>query len=130
MSGLYNDLSIDGLDNINLVFSSKCKIFGVPGARCSECNKVLKMQNVKRQRKEKRIGINPKCNKRYLSKEEVVFQLSQEKSKRINAERRERYWRDKFENECVRMDDEDNADLSPMLQNVAKEKVSEEMACL
>lgn len=130
VSGLYNDLSNDGQDNINLVFSSKCKIFGVTGARCSECNKVFKMQNFKRQRKEKRIGINPKCNKRYLSKEEVVLQLKQERSNRINAERREKYWRDKFENECFRMDDEDNADLSTMLQNVAKEKVPDEMACL
>ena len=28
------------------------------------------------------------------------------------------------------MDDEDNADLSSVLQNVAKEKVPDEMACL
>ena len=28
------------------------------------------------------------------------------------------------------MDDKDNADLSSMLQNVAKEKVSDEIACL
>jgi len=28
------------------------------------------------------------------------------------------------------MDDEDNADLSTMLQNMAKEKVPDEMACL
>ena len=34
------------------------------------------------------------------------------------------------ENECFRMDDEDNVDLSTMLQNVAKEKVPDEMACL
>lgn len=88
--GLYNDLSNDGQDNINLVFSSKCKIFSVTGARFSECNKVFKMQNFKRQRKEKRIGINPKCTKRYLSKEEVVLQLKQERSNRINAERREK----------------------------------------
>ena len=130
VSGLYNDLSNDGQDNINLVFSSKCKIFAVPGARCSECNKLFKMQKVKRQRKEKRTGINHKCNKRYLSKEEVVLQLKQERSNRINAERREKYWRDKFQNECFRMDDEDNTDLSTMLQNVAKEKVPDEMACL
>lgn len=130
VSGLYNDLSNDGQDNISLVFSSQCKIFAVAGARCSECNKVFKMQNKKRQRKEKRIGINPKCNKRYLAKEEVVLQLKKERSNRINAERREKYWRDKFENECFRMDDEDNADLSTMLQNAAKEKVPDEMVCL
>lgn len=130
VSGLYNDLSNDGQDNVNLVFSATCKILSVPGARCSECNKVLKIQNVKRQRKERRISINPKCNKRYLSKEEVVLQLKQERSNRINAEKREEYWRDKFENECYRMDDGDNADLSSLLQNVAKEKVPDEMACL
>ena len=44
--------------------------------------------------------------------------------------RREKYWREKFENECYRMDDEDNADLSTMLQNVTKEKMPDEMECL
>ena len=94
VSGLYNDLSNDDHDNNDLVFFAKCQIFGVPGARCSECNKLFKNQNVKRQRKERRIGINLKCNKRYLSKEEVVLQLKQERSNKINAEKREKYWRD------------------------------------
>ena len=109
VSGLYNDLSNDGHNNNNLVFYAKCQIFGVPWACCSECNKLFLIQNVKRQRKERRIGINPKCNKWYLSKEEVVLQLKQERSNEINAAKREKYWRDKFENECYRMDDEDNA---------------------
>ena len=122
VSGLYNDLSNDGQENINLVFSAKCKIFSVPGGCCSECNKLFKIQNIKRQRKERHIGITPKCNKQYLPKEEVVLQLKQERSNKINVEKREKYWRDKFENECYSMDDEDNADLSLMLQNVAKEK--------
>ena len=130
VSGLYNNVSNDGQDNIYLVFSSKCKIFAIPRACYSECNKVFKLQNVKRQHKVKCIGINPKCNKQYLSKEEVVLQLKQERSNRINAERREKYWRDKLENECFRMDDKNKTDLSTMLQNVAKEKVPDEMACL
>ena len=92
VSGLYNDLSNDGQDNINLVFTVKYKIFGVPGACCSECNKLFKIQNVKRQRKERSISIKPKCNKWYLSKEEVVLQLKQERSNKINAEKREKYW--------------------------------------
>ena len=49
VSGSYNDLSNDDQENINLVFSWKCRIFGVNGACCSECNKVFKMQNIKRQ---------------------------------------------------------------------------------
>jgi len=64
-----------------------------------------------------------------LSKEEVVLKLKQERNNRINAERREKYWR-RFENECYRKDDEDNADLSMMLQNVTKEKMPGERACL
>ena len=55
VSGLYNDLSNDGHDNNNLVFFATCQILGVPGARCSECNKLFQIQNVKRQRKERRI---------------------------------------------------------------------------
>ena len=89
VSGLYNDLSNDDQENINLVFSWKCGIFGVNGARCSEWNEVFKMENIKRQRKEKCIRINPKCNKRYLLKEEVVLKLKQERNNRINAEERE-----------------------------------------
>lgn len=89
----------------------------------------VKVQKFKQQRKEKRMGIHPKCNKRYLSKE-VTLQLKQERKARVNAEKRAKYWKDKFENESVTVEDDDHVDLSTMLNSVPKDKVPEEMACL
>ncbi len=129
VTGSFKDLSGDGPEAVK-AFSSKCKIFSPPGARCSECSKLLKLHNVKKQRKERRIGIHPKCNKRYLSKEEITLQLNQERKSRKNAEKRAKYWKDKFVNEAVRMEDDHHNDLSAMLKDVPKEKVPEDMICL
>jgi len=40
--------------------------------------------------------IRPHTNKRFLSKREVVQQLAQERQPRQNAEKRECYWKDKY----------------------------------
>ena len=103
-------------------FSSQCKIFSLPGSRCSECNNLLKVNNLKKQRKEKRAAIHPKCNKRYLTKEE--------ENARINVEKREKYWKQKFEEESVKLEDDDHGDLSAMLNGIPQNKVPEEMTCL
>ena len=60
--------------------------------------------------------IHPKTNKRFLSKEEITTQLHQERQKKLNAEKREKRLREKFEAECVEMTDEDHADLSVMFK--------------
>lgn len=126
----YKTLEQQTENEVNKFFSLKCLVFSPPGSKCSECRQLLKLHNTKMQRREKRVGIHPKCNKRYLRKEEVVLQVHQEQKRRVNAEKRERYWREKFENESVEVQNDDNSDLTCIFQGVAKEKVPEEMACL
>ena len=63
-------------------------------------------------------------------REELNVLLQNERTARLNAERRERYWRGKFDSEAVELEDDDHRDLSQMLTNVPKEKVPEEMLCM
>ncbi len=50
-----------------------------------------------------------------MSKQDVVVQLGKEKQRRINAEAREKYWRDKFKEEALVLQEQDHSDLSTML---------------
>ena len=56
--------------------------------------------------------------------------MHQEQKGRFNAEKRERYWRKKFENESVEVQNDVNSDLTCICQGVVKEKVRKETACL
>ena len=111
-------------------YSLKCKVFSPPDSKCPECRHLLKLHQSKVKRRQKREGIHTKCNKRYLSKEEVVLQLHHERKRRLNAEKREKYWKDKFNDESIEIESGDNDDLTSMFQGLSKENVPEEMACL
>ena len=50
-------------------FSTKCKVFSLPGGGCAGCKKVLRAHTSRKCRMEKGTDINPRCNKRYLRKE-------------------------------------------------------------
>ncbi|XP_044179618.1 uncharacterized protein LOC122961098 [Acropora millepora] len=113
-----------------ITFSAKCKIFVVSGAFCSECNYLSKLHNRKTQRQEKRMGICRNCNKRYLTKGDVVLQLNRERKQRLNAEKREKYRKEKFLEESVQLEDGDHADRTTMLRTVPKENIPEELECL
>ena len=63
------------------------------------------------------MGISWNCNKRYLTKEDVVLQLNQERKQRLNAEKREKNWKEKFLEESVQLEDGDHADLTTMLRS-------------
>ncbi|KAK2555828.1 hypothetical protein P5673_022469, partial [Acropora cervicornis] len=128
--GSFKDLGNENMPKTTITFSAKCKIFAVSGASCSECNYLLKLHNRKTQRREKRMGISRNCNKRYLTKEDVVLQLNQERKQRLNAEKREKYWKEKFLEESVQLEDGDHADLTTMLRTVPKENIPEELECL
>ena len=130
ITGCFKDLVRDNEEKRAITFSSKCKIVSVPGACCSECNNLWKLHHVKRQRREKRMGIHRNCNKRYMTKEDVVFQLNEERKARVNAEKRERYWKEKFLNESVQIEEEDHTDLSNILRGVAKENLPGDIECL
>ena len=130
VTGSFKDLSKEKQERSTVAFSSKCKIFSVQGLPCSECNHLLKLHNLKKMRREKRSGVHRNCNKRYMRKEDVVLQLNQQKKQRFNAERRETYWREKFETESLQLEEEDHRDLSTILHNIDKSKVPHEMECL
>ena len=131
VKGSYRDLSAESVEQQQVVyFSSSCKIFSSRDGRCSKCKNLLRSHNLKRQRKEKRTSIHPHCNRRYLTRGELNVLLQNERTARLNAERRERYWRGKFDSEAVELEDDDHEDLSQMLTNVPKEKVPEEMLCM
>ena len=131
VKGSYRDLSAESVEQQQIVyFSSSCKIFSSRDGRCSECKNLLRSHNLKRQRKEKRASIHPHCNRRYLTREELNELLQNERTARLNAEQRERYWRGKFDSEAVELENDDHGDLSQMLTNVPKEKVPEEMLCM
>ena len=68
------------------------------------------------------MGISRNCNKRYLTKEDVVLQLNQERKQRLNAEKREKYWKEKFLEESVQLEDGDHADLNHHVENGSKRK--------
>ena len=125
----YKPLEQETEKKVNKAFSLKCLVFSLPGSQCSECRQLLELYNTKMQCREKRVSIHLKCNKEYLRKE-VVLQVHQEQKRRFNAEKRERYWREKFENESVEVQNDDNSDLTCIFQGVVKEKVPEETACL
>lgn len=125
VTGSFKDLRNENTLKTTITFSPKCKAFAVPGASCSECNYLLKLHNHKMQRREKLMGISRNCNKRYLTKEDVVLQLNQERKQRLNAEKREKYRKNKFLKESVQLEDGDDADLTTMLHKVPKE-----MECL
>lgn len=130
VTGSFKDLGNENMPKTTITFSAKCKIFAVSRASCSECNYLLKLHNRKTQRREKRMGISRNYNKRYLTKEDVVLQLNQERKQRLNAEKREKYWKEKFLEESVQLEDGDHANLTTMLRMVPKENIPEELECL
>ena len=87
------------------------------------------VQKCKKRKLESNGVASPFTNKRFLSKDEVEKQLQKERQARLNAEKREKYWREKFEAECLEMDDEDHTDLSAMFDK-AGSNVPEHMASL
>lgn len=54
-------------------------------------------------------------------------QVAQEQVRRKHAEERERYWRSKYHNEALVVDEEDNADLDSMFWATKKENIPKEM---
>ena len=60
--------------------------------------------------------VHPKTNKRFMSIDDYAKQLQLERQARTNAVKREKYWREKFAEECLEMTEDSNADLTVMFQ--------------
>ena len=124
--GLYNDGPIEE----KRVFSNKCSLLCSTGKQCcNQCRKV-KCNSDKRNKRKLELGrmVHPKTNKHFMSKDDYAKQLQVERQTRINAEKREKYWREKFAEECLEMTEDSNADLTVMFQSA--NSIPEHMAGL
>ena len=126
----FNDLK-SNKNPVTKVYSKQCKVFSaVKGGPCSVCSKLFKHHNLRKERKEKRVTNDPRCNKRYLSRDELSFLLKREKIEKANSEMRERYWKEKFADEFITIEDTDHTDLLTMFNDTEERKLPEEMLCL
>ena len=110
-TGQLRDLSDSAKDPETRVFSTSCQVICSSGEQCPNCCRLRAVNNQRQKRNSSKQFIAPTCNKRYLSREELVDQLRQEKLSSSNAEMREMYWREKCVSEALVVDDEDHADL-------------------
>ena len=131
-SGIYSDLSANRTPETveRRAFSANCSILSRAGQCCSNCRNLHYLEKKIKKRKLETNGvIGPFTDKRFLSKEEVTKQPQLERQARLNAEKRERYWKEKFEAECIEMQNDDHADLTKMFEEVG-DNVPDSMASL
>ena len=128
ISGRYKDITTSKEET--RVFSSKCTVLALVGGRCHECSTLLKWNNERKQRKANQSSIHPFRNKRYLNKEEMSWQLVQERRTKVNAQKREKYWRDKFVREAIELADADHQDVVALYEDVSCVKGPIDTACL
>ena len=113
------------------VFSKNCNIITVQDRTCcSNCRNIKLLGSQAKHRRLSRDSIHSHTNKRYLSKSEVVQQLAKEREQRQNGEKRECYWREKFNSQCFEIAEEDHDDLSQMFLNTGDQNVPTKMAYL
>ena len=116
-SGIFTDLSTNTTTETGerRAFSANCSILSSVGQCCANCKNLHQLDKQRCKRKLETNGvISPFTDKRFLSKEEITKQLQLERQARLNAEQRERYWREKCEAKCNEMESDDHGDLSQM----------------
>ena len=128
-SGIFSDLSKNETTETieHRAFSANCSILSSVGQCCSNCNNLHLSEKRKQKRKLETNGvISPFTNKRFLSKEDIIKQLQLERQARLTAEKRERFWREKCEAQCTEMENDDQADVSEMLDQPEELENNEE----
>ena len=91
-AGLFQSLTEPEMLPQNGAFSSKCKLIPcVSKEICTECSHLKNTYQQRRKRIEKRTSINKHCNIRYLTKEEIILQLKEERklNKKLLQEQQE-----------------------------------------
>ena len=111
------------------VFAENCQVLVDTARACQNCSRLHQVDNNRRKRKAEQPMVHPSCNKRFMTKQDIECQLKSEQRARRNSERREIYWRQKFEQEAVRVADEDQEDLLKMSTKL-KENLPEDMRLL
>ena len=130
VTGVLRQLQPDGVES-KRVFAHNCQVLiSGPGGICNNCYRLRVLNSKRKRRKENQTEIHAKCNKRYMTKEELELQLKMEQKVRRNAEKREEYWREKFQKECVAVESDDQDDLCKMFTAMDEKDVPEEMQSL
>ncbi|KAL9977381.1 hypothetical protein ACROYT_G014774 [Oculina patagonica] len=93
------------------VFGENCPVLVDAARACKNCSRLHRVDNNHRKRKAEQQMVHPFCNKRFMTKQDIECQLKSEQRANRNAERRELYLRQKFENEAALVADEDQEDL-------------------
>ena len=95
------------------IVSERCSIIQcMDDICCLNCRKIKILTETSKRRKLSRDGVHPCTNKRYITRDELAKQLSEETRPRQNAEKCESYWKDKFYTQCLEMEKDDHEDLS------------------
>ena len=75
------------------LFAHNCLVVSDPSQLqiCNNCSRPRAQYGKRKRRKESQMAIHAKCNKRYMTKEELEMQFQSEQRVRRNAEKREEY---------------------------------------
>lgn len=119
----------EGLIECKKVFAQNCLVLTGPSKICHNCSHLQTVDANRRKRKANQAIVHPACNKRFMTRHDVECQLKREQMARRNAEKREMYWREKFDNEAIVVEDEDQQDLLKM-SGAIEGNIPEEMQCL
>ena len=104
-------------------FSSRCLVFtDTLGLYCSRCQCAKYQLDKVKKRHAESAEPNPRCNHRYLSREEILNKVTQEKKKHFKEQRA----REHLESEMLHMDRDDHTDLLTMMSTIDKNDVPED----
>ena len=101
-AGIFRSLSNNEIPPQTGAFSSKCQLFHFAGGQCFKCCGVGIADRGRKKRREKRQSIHSRCNKRYLTKEEIQLQLKEEKKLK------QKYLEEKGKGESSESEDDDS----------------------
>ena len=129
LTGVFESMS-DGLKDCKRVFAQNCLVLTSGLSKiCHSCSRLHTVDSNRRKRKANQTTVSPACNKRFVTKEEVEYQLKMEQMARRNAEKREACWREKFEKELALVNDEDQQDLLQMAGSLKGSDLPEDLQC-
>ena len=91
LTGGFESMS-DGLKDCRRVFAQNCLVLTSGSSKiCHSCSRLHTVDSNRRKRKANQTTVSPACNKRFMTKEEVEYQLKMEQMARRNEEKREGY---------------------------------------
>ena len=112
--------------------SSECNLICPPASNCTICERCNRLRNNTKQIvKDKILANEDTCNDKskkpesLMSREELIEKIHNEKRKRLNLEKRERYL--KIQEEMQEFEESDHDDFLTMFRSVGQEQLSEEM---